>query len=130
MACSDGIGDRVEDKIQTAALRERTESPWWYASWKLQDDIVSVRRLVSLGSSHLSIDSSACVHEQPVRLPQVEALLRHSRIASTILGIVTTLEKAALTEVELFGMGIEPNDRRTTRIHRSFKVVSVSQCLH
>ena len=35
------------------------------------------------------------------------------------------LEKAALGEAELSGLGIEPNDRLTAMIHRSFNGVSL-----
>ena len=83
------------------------------------------QRLASLGSNHLSIDSSTYCHEQLVHLPQIETLFRHSRIASTLRDTATTLEKAALVEAELSGVSIEPNNRHTARIHRSFKGVSL-----
>ena len=84
------------------------------------------QRLVNLGSNHLSIDSSTCCHEQLVHLPQIETLFRHSRIASTIRGTATTIEKSCLMEAELSGVGVESNDRHTARIRRSFKVVSLA----
>jgi hypothetical protein len=56
-------------------------------------------------------------------------LFRHSRIASAIRGTATALEKAALVEAELSGVGIGPNDRHTARIYRSFKGCPLSQCL-
>jgi hypothetical protein len=93
MARSDHIEGRIEDKIRAAELRERAESLWWYASWELQDDTVSVwsiwgQTISALIHQHAVMNTLSTSHRSKhsfgipeLRLP-FEALLLRLRKAA------------------------------------------------
>lgn len=128
LACSDHIKGHVRDKIQADVLRERASSLWWFASWELGFDVVSVwpvwdQTISALIHQHAIMNGLSTMHRAKFYfgIPELRLLFNHlhDRVRS-----LTWWKQQYLAWALSLITGLRPSSLGASRGYPQ------SQCLH